>query len=188
MRDPVEVLCEQHRRMFKLLELLEHEVDRFRRGLAFDLYVVEGALDYMALYPDRLHRPLELAVYESMARHEEGSESVAGAAVEAEHALLSSQCNELRHAIVAVARRSSPPEDWLVDKANRLINGLREHMAKEETDVFPIARRTLTAQDIRAIEEALERDPEAPRLQEEEEAFKALYRTIITQQEIGLTR
>lgn len=188
MPDVVDLLCEQHERMRALLDLLEREVAAFARGEAFEPYVVEGVLDYVAVYPDRLHRPLELRLYEAMRRHRGADDPVSTQAAEAEHATLSAAARELRNAIVAVGRHASPPREFVAARAQRLLDGLRTHMRIEEEQVFPVARAALDEAEHAAILEAMRAIPHAPALREEEDAFTRLYATLVRQRDLGLTR
>lgn len=188
MPDLIDVLCAQHQRMFTLLDLLQREVDAFARGEAFDPYVVEGVLDYVTVYPDRLHRPLELLVYAAMQNHLGGDHAMTTQAAEAEHATLSAAARELKNAIVSVGRNASPPRDFVAEKAAKFITGLEHHMRKEEERIFPLARDTLTEHDHADIARAMDSDPAAPALRDEEEAFSALHDILLRQRKLGLTR
>ncbi len=182
----IDILYDQHRRMFTLLNLLGREVDTFAEGGAFDPYVVEGALDYVAEYPDRLHRPIELRVYEAYRRHQGGDDPLATAAAAAEHEGLSTQARELKNAIVAIGRNAQLPRDLVAANARRLIEGLSRHMAHEEDTILPVARAALSDDELAAIRKAIEQDPNAPSLEAEEKAFTNIYNTVVAQDKLGL--
>ena len=182
----IDTLYDQHRRMFTLLSLLGREVDAFVEGSAFDIYIVEGALDYIAEYPDRLHRPIELRVYEAYRQHQGGNDPLATAAAAAEHEGLSAQARELKNAIVAIGRNAQLPRDLVAAKARRLIDGLSRHMAHEEDAILPAARAVLSEDDLAAIRKAVEQDPNAPSFEDEEKAFTDIYNTVVAQDKLGL--
>jgi len=182
----IDTLYDQHRRMFTLLDLLGREVDAFAKGGAFDPYVVEGALDYIAVYPDRLHRPIELRVYAAFRQRQGGEDPLAVAATAAEHEGLSAQARELKNAIIAISRNAMLPRDLVAANARRLIEGLGRHMAHEEDTILPAVRAVLSDDDLAAIREAVEQDPEAPSFEAEEKAFADLYNTVVAQDKLGL--
>ncbi len=182
----IDILYDQHRRMFTLLNLLGREIDTFAEGGAFDPYVVEGSLDYIAVYPDRLHRPIELRIYEAYRRRQGGDDPLATAATAAEHEGLSAQAREIKNAIVAIGRNAQLPRDFVAGNARRFIEGLTRHMRHEEDTILPAARAALSADDLAAIRKAVEQDAHAPSLEAEEKAFTDIYNTVVAQDELGL--
>lgn len=182
----IDTLYDQHRRMFTLLSLLGREVDAFAEGGAFDIYVVEGALDYVAEYPDRLHRPIELRVYEAYRQHQGGNDPLATAAAAAEHEGLSAQARELKNAIVAVGRNAQLSRDLVAAKARRLIDELSRHMTHEENAILPAARAALSDDELAAIRKAVQQNSNAPSFEAEEKTFTDIYDTVIAQDRLGL--
>lgn len=182
----IDTLYDQHRRMFVLLDLLEREIEAFAKGGAFDPYVVEGALDYIAVYPDRLHRPIELLVYEAYRRRKGGEDPLATAATAAEHEVLSARARDLKNAVIVAGRGPLLPRDLVAGNARRLIEGLRHHMAHEEDTILPAARAALSSADLDAIRGAIELEPDAPSIEAEETAFADLYDMIVAQDRRGL--
>jgi hemerythrin-like domain-containing protein len=182
----IDTLYDQHRRMFTLLALLEREVAAFAEGKAFDPYIVEGTLDYVAEYPDRLHRPIEIKVYDAFRRAKGGEDPLSTAAAASEHEGLGAAAREVRNAIAAVSRGAAMPRDWVVDKARRLIDGLRAHMAHEEETILPACRAELSQEALVAIKAEIEADTDIPAIVAEENAYTSLYETIAAQDRMGL--
>ena len=182
----IDTLYDQHRRMFNLLALLEREVAAFAEGKAFDPYIVEGALEYIAEYPDRLHRPIELKIYDAYRNARGGEDQLATAAAANEHHDLSAAAREARNALMTAARDAVIPRAFAVDKARRLIDGLRAHMAHEEDTILPACRAHLSPGALAAIEREISADADIPALAAEERAYTTLYETIAAQDRRGL--
>ena len=154
MADLFDILYEQHRRVFELLALLRREIDAFARADAFDSYVVDGTLEYIAEYPDKLHRPIELRMYTAYRQRLGKDDPLAVAAAAAEHDVLSAQARELKRTILAIEKDAVMSRDAIAADARRFIDGLARHMDYEEREIFPAVRAVLSPAELAAIRQA----------------------------------
>lgn len=184
----VDVVYDQHRRMFTLLAILEEQIDGYSQGEPFDTYVIEGVLDYVAEYPDRLHRPIELRLYEALRGAAPEDAALADSGLEHEHATLSAAARDLKNAVTA-ARRSAPaPKEWLVSRARALIEPLRVHMSREEEAILPACAAKLTPETLATLERELSSAGGIPRFEDEDAAYQRLYATVVAQQPLSMRK
>jgi hemerythrin-like domain-containing protein len=59
----IEILCQEHRNIEKLLCVLERELSVFDRGERPNYEVVVAIIDYFKDYPDSCHQPKEDMIF-----------------------------------------------------------------------------------------------------------------------------
>lgn len=142
----IELLCQEHRNIERLLAVLEHELEIFDRGDRPDYDVIRAVIEYFEVHPERYHHPQEDLVFvklklrdpESAARigdlareHEEGTERLRRVARAVDGVLADREV--LRQHVNLIVRE--------------FIDHERRHMAMEERDFFPAAVKALKPRD-----------------------------------------
>ena len=61
-------LREDHRNMGRLLDVLESQIEVFRRGDKPDYEILTETVDYCLNYPERFHHPLEDQIFRRIAQ------------------------------------------------------------------------------------------------------------------------
>lgn len=152
----IDLLSAQHRRMFEVLDALEAEVAKLERDEPLTPYVIDNALEFIAAYPDRFHRPLEQRVYRLLAANDgaEDESATAAAAAEQEHPVLTRKVGRVIDLLRATRRWPLLPQAPLIDAARSLVAGLRAHMTFEEETILPRIRRVVSAVQLEAAWEA----------------------------------
>ncbi|MEP4380079.1 MAG: hemerythrin domain-containing protein [Alphaproteobacteria bacterium] len=150
MPDILQILADDHANMRALMQLLESEVDKMAEGGHADVDTISAVAAYMLEYPDRFHHPVEDLLIQGL----QAAGAVPASSVEAletEHARISRLARELHDAAVAVAAEQPMRRDAFVECARRYIVALRRHMDIEDSDFFPRAEESLSAEDRAAI-------------------------------------
>ena len=152
MPETVRLLRQEHANMSMLLDLLDHQLARFKAGAEPDYAVVKGIIDYFLSYPDLHHHPKEDLIYLRL-RVRDPVQAEALAELLAGHddlALLTR-----RFARATLDRMLNPGEEpwqWFTSLGREFIDTNRRHMAKEEEHFFPMVLRLLTPEDWAAID------------------------------------
>ena len=71
MHPILQKLSQEHRRMWKLLNLLQEELDKLDTGAEVNPELMRDIVDYTANYTDIFHHPKEDAIYGKMLAHDE---------------------------------------------------------------------------------------------------------------------
>lgn len=154
MPDAVALLQIDHRRMVKLLQLVERQAAHMVRRDPVNYDLLESAFDYLSMYPDRCHHPKEDLVYRKLvSRHPEMAESV-GDLVK-DHETLARLTRNTIGALRASRASGAAANDELARQLTEFVNFYRRHMLMEDRDFFPAALRGLSRLDLEEIDFAL---------------------------------
>ena len=152
MPETVRLLRQEHANMAMLLDLLDHQLARFRAGEEPDYAVVKGIIDYFLSYPDLYHHPKEDLIYLRLkARDREQAATLADLLSGHDELALLTR----RFARATLDRMLNPGEEpwqWFTSLGREFVDTNRRHMAKEEEYFFPLVLRLLTAEDWAAID------------------------------------
>ena len=151
MSATLDLLQEEHRRMVKLLSILDREVRAFGDGAPVDFDLVSSILDYNLHFPDACHHPKEDVVFRRLCeRNPEAGAAVGDLAQE--HGELHRLTSRFAVAVENVLADQTLPRDWFSEIAGEYLRFMRRHMQMEEVVFFPAARRALTAEDWKAVD------------------------------------
>ncbi len=162
-------LTEEHRRMTKLLSLLDQEVQSFREGRVLDYELISAILDYLTRVSQLQHHQTEDEIYKwLLIRDPEGAHEIGD--LRFEHEKLAFLCETLRQAVANVEQDNELPRIWLVSVANEYRSAHINHIRMEEKQFFPLAKKHLSAGDWQDVEDHIirESDPEFDRLEHED--------------------
>lgn len=154
MPDLIDRLHREHGNMAKVLNLLDAETGHLARGERANFVLMSDILHYITNYPDRTHHPKEDLIFEQLGRRRADAAALLDA-LRAEHREMTEEGKQLADMIYGVAGGAMTPRDKLLEHLQHYISRGREHMRKEEEEVFPLAREALTAEDWRHIDEAI---------------------------------
>ncbi len=158
----------EHRRMVKLLTMMEREIERFREGNVLDFLLISSILDYlMGVGQYKLHMA-EDEIYKLLRKKDpEGSAALGD--VPMEHEKLSFLCDTLCQAVKNIEQDSELPRMWLVSVATEFCNAMRRHLELEDKEFFPLALQKLSKEDWTSIEELVAKhsDPDVEHMESE---------------------
>lgn len=146
MAQLIQSLNDEHRRMVKLLSLLEREIERFRSGHVLDYLLISSILDYLTgIGQYKLHLAEEEIFKCLKMRDPEGGEILSD--IKLEHEKLTFLCDTLIVAVRNVEQDNELPRMWLVSVAIEFCTVMRSHIEVEDKHLFPLAARKLTSED-----------------------------------------
>jgi len=155
---PLAVLHAEHESIAAVLITLRLLVRQARDRIgASDARVLRAMLYYLDVFPEREHHRKEEAelFVRLRARTREGDGVVK--ALTNEHESGHGAIRGLEQALLRVEEGGAREAAAFINAVERYIDSYLEHMRKEETELFPLAQRVLTAQDWAEIEVAFAR-------------------------------
>jgi hemerythrin-like domain-containing protein len=182
MIEILKVLHQEHRNIEKLLRVLERELSVFDRGDRPDYEVVLAVIEYFKDYPDSCHHPKEDIIVK---KFKERDPIAAGAIgdLEAEHREGARRLRRVAQAVESVLSDQDLLRQTIDDIIRDFINHERQHMAMEESVVFPAVLDALRPEDWADIALQLA-DRYGPLSQPDfEEKFSTLRRNILEMEE-----
>jgi len=151
MPDIMKALHEDHVNFSKLLSLLRRKLAMMRAGERPDFSIMLDAVDYLANYGNLYHHPKEDLIYQyHLNRSSEGRETIAE--LMQQHNNLKTVTDQLRLIIDGVLHEAVMSKDKFMNQLVEFIEQQTRHLNAEESSIFPMLERTLTAQDWENIE------------------------------------
>lgn len=142
----IEQLERDHVNLAGLLKILEAEIDTVDRVEEPDFQLMSMILDYLLTYPDEVHHPKEDVLYAMLLTRQPALRDTVGD-LDEEHVRLAALTRQLADGLRSAVGGSLVGRDWLSQIARTFIQTYRDHMQNENTEIFPLARRHLTAED-----------------------------------------
>ncbi len=182
MTEALQIISNEHRSMWQLTAVLDELRKQLGKpGQKPDADLFNLILDYIEQYIERVHEPKEEAfLYKAvLERSSEGSEMIAE--FQREHARTPEIVARLRAQLKALVRDHPADVAEFQSALEQYVAMMRRHIMKEENDLFPLARRCLTAADWDGINTAFA-DSDDPLFGERVRAeFRALMSRIVNQ-------
>ena len=131
-----------HKRMKRLLDLLEHEAATLATGDDHDYGTIIDIVDYFTRYPDRYHHQLEDALFGWLSEIRPEAESVIQQ-ITTDHATQSIHCSELESLLQGVRAGHLVPRAQVVQRLQHFVDEQRRHIDNEETEILVLLDQTL---------------------------------------------
>ncbi|MEC8318709.1 MAG: hemerythrin domain-containing protein [Pseudomonadota bacterium] len=147
-----------HRR---LLDIFARQIDRVAKVQAPDYDIVEGVIEYFTTYSLRVHHPKEeMLIAAIAARDPAAAEALTG--LIAEHHDFHQRIEAFGAQVRGVLGEGTVmmERDAFTEMAYDFIDRERRHMSFEDMHLFPAARRHLTAEDWRELEDQIAAEPD----------------------------
>ena len=174
MTELLDRLAEDHRRLKRVMDLLEASLDRFHQGEEPDYELLTEVLQYMSDYADQVHHPSEDLLYErALQQSGQGRDVLRRLMVQ--HQELAQLNRRFRASLEGIVNEEVIPRDEVEQQGRELLQALTDHMALEDDQAFPILK---TLFDDAVWEELARQAPKAgdPVFGEDNpEQFRALY-------------
>ena len=162
MAKTLDIIRDEHRSISAILHGMEYLVDRVRaRKAKINPRVFRAMIYYLDTFSERMHHPKEDRFLFSALRNRGGEAATAVADLEREHAAGGNALRRLEQCLVRYEEGGDREFQAFADAVAKFVREYRDHMHKEESIVFPMAERLLSAQDWQAIDRAFaeNRDP-----------------------------
>jgi hemerythrin-like domain-containing protein len=167
-------LAEDHRRLTRLLDLLEGLLDQFHAGEEPDYELMCELMEYLIDYADQVHHPSEDLIFERLLVAPGKGHDVLRRLMQ-QHAALAQVNRRFKEALEGIVHEEVLRRDEVEQHGRDLVMMLREHMRLEDEEAFPIAQRALNEEDWKALGEV------APQVEDpvfghaDPERFRAIY-------------
>ncbi len=158
MADPVAVWHAEHMRFANLLDFVEQQMDAFHEGKDPDYQLLYDVVYYLHHYAGRYHHPREDVAFARLARHDPGLNLPINRLLQEHRVLESTGETLLKHLDEILGDRVIQRAVVEAAAATYLVY-YRHHLAVEEREVLPHARRLLKPVDWAAVAAAV---PVAP--------------------------
>lgn len=147
---PIRALQNDHLNFQRLLDLFEAELALFHRGEEPDYALMRDIVFYMTQYPDQVHHPNEDLIFDRLQKADPGAR-LAVIGLLREHEDLVARGSELCALLDEIVGDAFIARDTVESLAHAYVNGLRAHIEKEESTLFPLAVSRLGQSDWAAI-------------------------------------
>ncbi|MFM9968055.1 MAG: hemerythrin domain-containing protein [Burkholderiales bacterium] len=177
MKNPLEAWHIDHAYFYRLLALLQKEVDGFHFGAQPNYELMLDIIGYLRDYSDQIHHPAEDVAFARLARHCPDME-LSLSRLNQEHRVIAQAGETLRQYLNAVQNDVIVPKAQIEIAAATYLVYYIHHIAKEEEDVLPRAAKFLTPADWEAVASAAPQGRDPLFGGAEEERYKVLRRRI----------
>ena len=177
MASQINVWRLEHENFRRLLDLLESQIGLFHEGARPNYDLMLDIVYYLRHYPDTFHHPKEDAAIERLAKRDPAAREVARR-LAGEHEIISRSGKQLLEQLNGVVSGALLPREEVEAPAATYVAYYRQHMVREESDVFPRAERQLAKEDWAAVEAAIPETPDPLFGGDVEERYRQLYRHI----------
>lgn len=178
MHDLIDQLHLEHVNFTKVLNLLTQQYELICSEEAPDYVLTAEILDYIHNYPDRIHHPMENAVFkEFLKTNTEIQETLSE--LMGEHQAITQMTRHLREIIDGILDGALISKEDLIQQLNNYIERQRRHMDIEETHIFPLLREKLNSIDLQRITASLSSKDDPLFGESVKEGYEALYRLIV---------
>lgn len=154
MADPTAAWRTDHFYFRQLLHLLEQQLDLLHQDEDPSYEVMVDIVSYLHDYSDQSHHPREDEAFERLARHCPKMELVV-ARLRQEHRVIARTGQELVELLHAAIGGSIVPREQIEALAATYLVYYNSHLSKEDGAVIASAAQHLSAEDWRAVKEAV---------------------------------
>jgi hemerythrin-like domain-containing protein len=142
--DITQALVDEHKLILRMLDLLEHNAPLTAAGRYTNYRFYGDAVDFVRNYADRFHHAKEEDVlFAALVRNGMPRENSPVAAMLMEHDLGRAYVKAMEEAAQAAAAGDHGQHLAIAENALGYLNLLREHIAKEDTILYPLAERVI---------------------------------------------
>ncbi len=146
MARAIRTLRLEHADLALLLDMLDGQLDLFRRGDQPDYDLIGSILDYCLDYPEAIHHRHEDLVFDKLRTRDAAAAERVGD-LEAEHAGLAARTRKLADAVLQLVGEETVERESIHELAEELLQAYRNHIVLEEEIFFPAAEASLTESD-----------------------------------------
>lgn len=177
MTDLLDSLQHDHVNLKLLLDVLERQFERLKRGADADFRLMADIAHYLTSYADVIHHPHEEVLFSKLEERDAGARD-ALARVRDEHTRLHQLGGEFSDLVKQAAGGAITPLNRLIALGRDYVALNRWHIDSEENEVFPRIREKFSGADWAEIDAAIDKqdDPLFGRMVQD--SFRELYETI----------
>ncbi|HKA41701.1 MAG TPA: hemerythrin domain-containing protein [Burkholderiales bacterium] len=175
------IIHDEHRTISAILHGMEYLVREIGvKKKTIDLRVFHAMLYYLDTFVERVHHPKEDQYLLGILRHRSDEAAALIAVLEREHAGGEESLRRLAQALNRYEEGGEKEFAGFERQVNNFVEGYRNHMRKEEEQLFPLARKVLTPLDWVMIDAALEENRDPLASERDARDFDRLFTRIVT--------
>ncbi|MCU0967470.1 MAG: hemerythrin domain-containing protein [Rubrivivax sp.] len=163
--------------MLRSLQMLLAQAARAARAPDFD--VLRAMLLYIDEFPERLHHPKESTLLFPRLRERAPELGPVIDRLDRDHARGGAAIRDLEHALLAWEVLGEPRRAAFEQALDAYVAFYLDHMAVEETELLPAARRVLSDGDWAALDAAFAANRDPLTGHEPEDGYRPLFRRIV---------
>ena len=150
----------EHENFVRLLDILELQISLFHREAAVNYELMLDIVYYLTQYPDRFHHPREDIAFARLAERDASAELYVRE-LHGEHRVIATSGMKLVAQLNAILCDGILARESIEASAATYIVYYRQHMAREEKDLFPRVEDVLSDADWKIVGDAIaaEADP-----------------------------
>ena len=175
----LEIIRDEHQALAAMLRSLSMLLSHARRHAAMpDFDVLRAMLLYIDEFPERLHHPKESELLFPKLREKAPELGPVIDRLDADHERGEAAIRSLEHALLAFEVMGPSRRDEFEAAVQRYVTFYLEHMAVEEKDLLPAARKLFTPADWATLDAAFEANRDPLTGHEPGDAYRALFQRI----------
>ncbi|HVC11202.1 MAG TPA: hemerythrin domain-containing protein [Burkholderiales bacterium] len=167
----------EHAGFRRLLDLFEAQIGLFHAGARPNYGLMLDIVSYLRHYPDRFHHPKENAAISRLLRRDPRG-SVLLRRLTGDHEVIARSGKQLLEQLEAIAAGALMSREAVEASAATYAAYYRQHLAREERELFPRAERLLDEHDWAAVEAAVPAGRDPLFGERVEERYRELHRQI----------
>lgn len=154
MKNQVTVWKQEHENFRRLVDLLESQIGVFHEAERPNYDLMLDIVYYLKHYPDRFHHPKEDVAIGRIAARDPTIEGDCRK-LAAEHEIISRAGKQLLEQLDGIVSGALIPRAEVEAPVATYVACYRQHMAREENDIYPRAERELGKEDWAAVDAAI---------------------------------
>jgi len=154
MSKAMKVLHGDHKVFVQLLDLIDDEIETFRRAERTDYTLLEAILEYFQGYPDCTHHPAEDLVYKKL-KQRAPEDCARIPDMDREHHRESERLRAFSRLVDLVLAEGEIERNKVIEAAEAFVRYMRRHVEMEEAKFFPAALEHLHDEDWAEIDRRL---------------------------------
>ena len=175
------VIRDEHRSLVAVLQGLQFLVRDIRdRGVEPDFDLFSLIVDYIEIFPEKLHHPKENDYLFKAVRTRTAEANAVLDELEREHARCDALIHSLRHALARYRVGGAQGFEAFAAAVDDYLDFHWKHMRKEEDVVIPLAERVLTDSDWTTIDAAFKANDDPLFGPQPKQEFRTLFQLIVT--------
>jgi len=176
----LDVIRDEHQALAAMLRSLSMLLQQSRReGRLPPFDVLRAMMFYIDEFPERLHHTKESELLFPKVRARAPELAPVLEKLERDHVAGERAIRELEHMLLAFEVMGESRREAFEAAAERYIANYLEHMAREEADIIPAAKRLLTEADWAELDAAFAANKDPLTGHEPEDGYRPLFRQIV---------
>jgi len=167
-------LGQDHARLARVLDLLDHLLDRFHEGDEPDYDLICEMLEYMGSYADQIHHPTEDLIFHRALDKGVANRDVFDVLMH-QHDLVAQLNKRFHESLDAIIHEGVLLREDVESQGRELVDTLRSHMILEDREAFPIAVERLDDEDWAFVEATAPTADDPLFAAPDPQRFRALY-------------